>query len=271
MCGGRIVDSKNLDNKKVAATVPGSERGYGIGHKLIGKNYATPDLYAKVPGQAKYAEDFRAEGMLFCKLLLSPMPHARVKRIHTSAALAIGGVKGILPANDLPAPADTLTDKGTVIKASKWGERGLTNEPVYQGEPILAVAAVDELTAAEAIERIELDLERLPFVVDPLDTLRPGGPNPRTDGNVWTRPTVPGSQGPGQPAVTELKWTKADFEEERHGRLPRGKAPDEWSYGDVDSGFKNAALVLDETFVTPDTSHQTLETRSAMAYWQNAK
>jgi len=262
------LDSKNLSNKKVAATVPGSEREYGIGYKLIGKNYATPDLYAKVTGQAKYAEDFRAEGMLFCKLLLSPMPHARVKRIHTAAALAMPGVKAILTANDLPAPADTLTDNGTVIKASKWGERGLTNEPVYHGEPILAVAAVDELTAAEAIQKIELDLEPLPFVTDPLDTLRPGGPNPRTDGNVWTRPAGP---NPGPPEVTELKWTKADFAELDKGRLPMGKAPDEWSYGDLDSGFKNAALVLDETFVTPDTSHQTLETRSALAYWQNGK
>jgi xanthine dehydrogenase molybdenum-binding subunit len=257
-----------LDNAKVVETAKTTERQYGAGYKLIGKNYTTPDLYAKVTGQAKYAEDFRAEGMLFCKLLLSPMPHARVKRIHTDAALAMPGVKAILTANDLPAPADTLTDNGTVIKASKWGERGLTNEPVYQGEPILAVAAVDELTAAEAIEKIEIDFERLPFVVDPLDSLRPGGPNPRSDGNVWTRPA---GQTPGPPVVTELKWTKADFEDEKHGRLPMGKAPDEWSYGDVDSGFKNAALVLDETFLTPDTSHQTLETRSAMAYWQNGK
>jgi len=257
-----------LDNAKVVETAKTTERQYGAGYKLIGKNYTTPDLYAKVTGQAKYAEDFRAEGMLFCKLLLSPMPHARVKRIHTNAALAMPGVKAILTANDLPAPADTLTDNGTVIKASKWGERGLTNEPVYQGEPILAVAAVDELTAAEAIEKIEIDFERLPFVVDPLDSLRPGGPNPRIDGNVWTRPA---GQNPGPPVVTELKWTKADFAEEKHGRLPMGKAPDEWSYGDVDSGFKDAALVLDETFLTPDTSHQTLETRSAMAYWQNGK
>jgi CO/xanthine dehydrogenase Mo-binding subunit len=261
-------DDKSLDNKKVAATTPGSEREYGKGHKLIGKNYTTPDLYAKVTGQAKYAEDFRADGMLFCKLLLSPMPHARVKNIDAKAALEMPGVKGILTANELPAPADTLTDNGTVIKASKWGERGLTNEPVYQGEPILAVAAVDELTAAEAIERIELDLEPLPFVTDPLDSLRPGGPNPRTDGNVWVRPTGPNA---GPPEVKELKWTKADFAELEHGRLPIGKVPDEWTYGDLDSGFKNAALVLDETFVTPDTSHQTLETRSAMAYWQNGK
>jgi CO/xanthine dehydrogenase Mo-binding subunit len=260
-----------LDNKKVVEITPATERQYGAGYKLIGKNYTTPDLYAKVTGQAKYAEDFRAEGMLFCKLLLSPMPHARVKRIHADAALAMPGVKAILTANDLPAPADTVTDNGTVIKASKWGERGLTMEPLYQGEPILAVAAVDELTAAEAIEKIQIDFEPLPFVVDPLDTLRPGGPNPRTDGNVWTRPAATASQGPGAPAVTELKWTKADFEELKYGRLPMGKAPDEWSYGDLDSGFKNAALVLDETFVTPDTSHQTLETRSAMAYWQNGK
>jgi xanthine dehydrogenase molybdenum-binding subunit len=261
-----------LDNKNVVATTQASGRQYGAGYKLIGKNYTTPDLYAKVTGQAKYAEDFRAEGMLFCKLLLSPLPHARVKRIHANTALAMPGVKGILTAGDLPAPADTLTDNGTVIKASKWGERGLTNEPLYQGEPILAVAAVDELAAAEAIEKIQIDFEPLPFVVDPLDTLRPGGPNPRTDGNVWTRPVTPASaQNPGAPVVTELKWTEADFAELEEGRLPMGKTPDEWSYGDLDSGFKNAALVLDETFVTPDTSHQTLETRSALAYWQNGK
>jgi len=245
---------------------PIRERQYGPQYKLIGKNYATADLMAKVTGKSKYAEDFRAEGMLFCKLLLSPLPHARVKRIDASEALALPGVRAILTADDLPAPADTLTDNGTVIKASKWGERGLTMEPVYQGEPILAVAAVDELTAAEAVERIRIDFEQLPFVVDPLDTLRRGGPNPRTDGNVWVTP--PGGQGP---AVAVLKWTEADFAEARDGRLPMGKTPDEWSYGDLDAGFKNAVLVLDETFVTPDVSHQTLETRSAMAYWQNGK
>ncbi len=243
-----------------------SKPQYGPQYKLIGKDYVTADLHAKVTGQSKYAEDFRAEGMLFCKLLLSPLPHARVKRINASEALAIPGVRAILTADDLPAPADTLTDNGTVIKASKWGERGLTMEPVYQGEPILAVAAVDELTAAEAVERIRIDFERLPFVVDPLDTLRPGGPNPRTDGNIWVTPP-----GGAAPAVTELKWTDADFAEAGHGRLPMGKTPDEWSYGDLDAGFKNAALVLDETFVTPDVSHQTLEPRSAMAYWQNGK
>ena len=254
-------------SSKVDELNKSTEQQYGKQYKLIGKNYVTPDLHAKVTGRAKYAEDFRAEGMLFCKLLLSPLPHARVRHIDASAALAMPGVKAILTADELPAPADNVTDNGTVIKASKWGERALTMEPLYQGEPILAVAAVDELTAADAIEKIKIDFERLPFVIDPLETLRPGGPNPRTDGNVWVTPQSP----PGPPEVKELKWTEADFAEYTQGRLPMGKTPDEWSYGDVDAGFKNAALVLDETFITPDTSHQTLEPRSAMAYWQNGK
>ena len=54
--------------------------------KLIGENYTPPDLIAKVTGRARYAEDYRIDGMLFAKLLLSPMPHARVRRVDTRAA-----------------------------------------------------------------------------------------------------------------------------------------------------------------------------------------
>jgi xanthine dehydrogenase molybdenum-binding subunit len=263
--------------KKDPKSAQTTERVYGAGHKLIGKNYETPDLYAKVTGQAKYAEDYHADGMLFCKLVLSPLPHARVKHIDAREALAMPGVKAMLTPEELPPPADSLTDNGTVIKANPKSERALTMEPLYQGEPILAVAAVDEFTAAEAIEKIQIDFEPLPFVIDPLDTLRPGGPNPRLDGNIWVqpRPPAPAAGGPPPspppPTIGELKWTHADFANAKEGQLPVGKTPDEWTYGDLDAGFKDAALVLDQTFVTPDASHQTLETRSAMAYWQNGK
>ena len=139
--------------------------------KLVGQNYTTPDIVAKVTGKAKYSEDHRAEGMLFAKLLLSPMPHARVLSIDTSAALAMPGVKAILTADDLPgAQAGQLLGEGVVSTAQ--GERPLTNEPVYEGEPILAVAAVDEYTAAEAVEAIQIQFEPLPFAVDMLTLLR---------------------------------------------------------------------------------------------------
>src|SRR5579871_537612 len=260
-------------------------------YKLIGKDYTTPDLYAKVTGRAKYAEDYRADGMLFAKLLLSPVPHGHINSIDTSEAMKIPGVKAILTVDDMPKPADAMTDLGQRIPANPLGERGLTNDPVYQGEPILAVCAVDEYTAAEAIEKIKLDIDRLPHVVDPLVSLRPGSPNARVEGNVWTRPAAPPA-APGKPAnpappplIKELKWTDEDFADYDQGKLPIPKNLDQWvkendgspatggvwSYGDWEGGLKNAALVLDETFVTPNTSHQTLETRTAMAYWQNGK
>src|SRR5262250_2351761 len=144
---------------------------------LTGSNYVPPDHIAKVTGRAKYAEDYRVDGMLFAKLLLSPMPHARVRRIDTSAALATPGVKAILTADEVPD--------------LRGAEKALTDEPLYQGEPILALAAVDERTAADAIEKIDVDFEPLPFVVDPVESLRPTGANARTDGNVWF-PAPPG-------------------------------------------------------------------------------
>lgn len=244
------------------------------GQKLVGTNYIPPDLRAKVTGTARFAEDFRAEGMLYCKLLLSPMPHARVKKINAGAALAMPGVKAVITAEDLPDPGDLVTDTGAVIKTTKWAERALTNEPLYQGAPILALAAVDELTAAEAIEKIEVEYEPLPFVTDPLESLRPGGPNARTEGNVWIKEDVrTGMFGALLPPaeVREIKWTEADFAEAGDGRLPTGKPGAEWSCGDVEDGFAKAALVLDETVMTANTSHQPLETRSTLAYWQNGK
>ena len=226
--------------------------------KLVGQNYTPLDHVAKVTGRARYAEDFHADGMLFCKLLISPMPHARVRSIDTSAAMQMPGVKAILTADELPD--------------LNGAERALTNEPFYAGEPIVAVAAVDELTAAEAIERIVVDLEALPFVTNALDALRSNGPSARVQGNVWGPPPPAGGQGPPQQApVQTLRWTDEVFAEAAEGRLPTGDPVEEWAYGDLDAGFKEAAILLDETMVIQSTGHHPMETRSAMAYWQNGR
>ena len=231
-------------------------------YKLIGHDYQTPDILAKVTGRAKYAEDYRADGMLFCKLLLSPMPHARIRNIDASEALKMPGVHAVLTADDvpelkpLPPPPGTPQQPPPNIKL----EVALTNEPVYQGEPILAVAADDEVTAADAIEKIVVDFEPLPFCVDPIQSLRPDGPNARLEGNAYV-----GQQ------VQSIKWTAVDWQEVESGRLPFRDAPDTWQVGDVEAGFKEAALVIDETVVHQSTSHQPLEPRSAMAYWENGK
>jgi xanthine dehydrogenase molybdenum-binding subunit len=217
-------------------------------YKLIGKNFTPHDVVAKVTGEAKYAEDFRVEGMVFCRLLTSPMPHARVKNIDVSQALKMDGVLGVL----LPEDVTEVPPPGAPI---------LTREPMYVGQPILAVAAVNETTAQDAIEKIKIDYEPLPFTVDPLQSLFPGGPNARSDGNV-------GAQG--LPLQT-IKWTAADFAQAGENQLPMGKPAEEWSFGDVEAGFAKSKVVYDESFVTASNSHHSMEPRSALAYWQNGK
>ncbi len=217
-------------------------------YKLIGKDFVPPDLVGKVTGKGKYAEDFRAEGMAFAKLLRSPMPHAKVRQVDARSALAMKGVLGVLTADDVP-------------KVEAPEEPILTNEPVYAGEPILAVAAVDETTAANAIEQIKIDLQPLPFVIDPLESLRPGGPDARSEGNV-ANPRL---------NLQTIKWTARDFAVVSQGKLPAGKPAEEWQYGDVEAGFKQSDLVLEETFITQSLSHHSMEPRTGMAYWQNGK
>ncbi|HSF19425.1 MAG TPA: xanthine dehydrogenase family protein molybdopterin-binding subunit [Vicinamibacteria bacterium] len=230
-----------------------------MANRLIGRDFTPPDIRGKVTGRAKYAEDFRAEGMLFCRLLTSPMPHARVKRIDTSEALAMEGVVAVLTADEVPeiaVPRDPI----------------LTNTPHFIGEPILALAAVDETTAQDAIGKIKLDLERLPFCIDPLKSLRPKGPNARVDGNtVVSLVSEEGATPVRRDGIGVHKWTDADFKSARDGELPMGEPALEWSFGDVDAGFSSAKLVLDETFVTASNSHHSMEPRSAMAYWDNGK
>jgi CO/xanthine dehydrogenase Mo-binding subunit len=223
-----------------------------MAYELLGKNFVPPDIHGKVTGKAKYAEDFRAEGMAFCRLLLSPMPHARVRNVDTAAAENLPGVLGILRASEVPAQPQP-------------GEQILTDEPMFVGQPILAVAAVDETTAQDAIDLIKIDYEELPFTVDPLASLFPGGPDARNDGNVIDNRLI------GPPQFKKVKWSAGDFARAQEGQLPTGEPALEWSYGDVEAGFAKATLVIDETFVTAGMSHHSMEPRSCMSYWENGK
>ena len=216
--------------------------------ELYGTDFTPPDIRGKVTGAAKYSEDFRRDGMLFCRLLISPMPHARVLSVDASEALNMPGVVDILLPDDVPQQEGVSTNI-------------LTYEPHFVGEPILAIAAVDETTAQNAIEAIKLELEPLEFCTDPLESLRAGGPNARTGGNV----VVP------QEGLQEVKWSEEEFAAAGEGQLPMGQDAPGWSYGDLEAGFEEASVVLDESFVTAGTSHHCMEPRTAMAYWENGK
>ena len=220
-------------------------------YRLLGKDFVPPDITGKVTGKAKYAEDFRVDGMVFARMYASPMAHGRVTRIDTSKAEAMEGVVGILTAEDVPeveAPNAAI----------------LTNTPAYIGDPILAVAAETEQIAEDAMAAIEVDIEPLPFVTDPLDSLLDGGANAREEGNVYSR----SSEGSG---FRTIKWSQEQIEEFRAGKEPSGEFVSEWGYGDLDKGFADAELILEEPFVTVGYAHMSMEPRTAMAYWENGK
>jgi xanthine dehydrogenase molybdenum-binding subunit len=220
-----------------------------VGYKLIGKDFTPVDVVAKVTGRAKYAEDFRAARMAFCKTLSSPIPHARIRNIDTSAAITVPGFLGVLTADDVPqfpSPQASILTKDEVL---------------FVGHPILAVAAETEAAAAEAIEAIKIDFQQLPHVTDPLESLFPGGPDARSNGNVAA----------AQINLQTIKWEASDFALAGDDKLPEGKPAEEWKYGDIEAGFKAAKLVMDETFVTGGFPHHSMETRTTFAYWEGGK
>ena len=148
--------------------------------------------------------------MVYSRLLTSPIPHARVLDIDASEALAMDGVFGILTADDVYPDGEPQST----------GLKILTNEPTLVGEPILALAAIDEKTAETAISRINVTFERLPFVLDPLDSLVEGGAN-----------AYPGDQNTfvfRQGFATE-KWTEDQVASFRRA-TNRPRNPTTWSW-----------------------------------------
>lgn len=218
-------------------------------YKLIGKDFVPPDITGKVTGKAKYAEDFKVDGMVFARMYTSPMAHGVVTRIDTSVAESMPGVVGILTAEDVP----TVEAPNAAI---------LTNKPAYIGDPILAVAAETEQIAEDAMATIRVEMEPLPFVTDPLDSLLEGSADAREEGNVYSR----SSEGSG---FRTIKWTQEQIDEFRAGKEPSGEFANEWGYGDLDAAFAEAELVFEQPFVTVGYAHMSMEPRTALAYWRN--
>ncbi len=219
-----------------------------MAYKLIGKNFTPPDLEAKVIGSAKYAEDFRADGMAHVKFFGSPMPHGKVNSIDLSEAEKVPGFLAALVPDDIKQPNPT-------------GFPILSSEPAWFGAPIVAIAAETEQAASDAVAKVKVDMTLLPFVIDPLESLKPDGPDALTGGNV---------AGRGVEFQT-IKWTGKDFALAGDDTLPMGKPAVEWGFGDVDAGFAASKVIVEESMVHATNSHHAMEPRSAAAYWENGK
>ena len=132
---------------------------------IIGKPIAMVDAAGKTTGSGKYADDLFAPGMLIGKILHSPYPHARIKRIDTTRAEQLDGVVCVATGKDAPNPYGILP--------VGHDEHALATDKVrYVGDNVACVAAIDEATAEKALELIDVEYELLPAYFDPEESMK---------------------------------------------------------------------------------------------------
>src|SRR5262249_9874478 len=125
--------------------------------RVVGRPYAKVDAVAKVTGQTRFADDIVLPRMLYCKLLRSKLAHARIVSIDVSKALAAPGVVAIATGADLPTPFG-------ILPVSQDEHPPCTDRVRFVGDPVAAVAAVDEDAAFDALDLIDVKYEALPTV-----------------------------------------------------------------------------------------------------------
>ncbi|TMM02074.1 MAG: 2Fe-2S iron-sulfur cluster binding domain-containing protein [Actinobacteria bacterium] len=137
-------------------------------HRVVGKALPRTDSLEKVTGKAPYAYDMHLPAMVYGEILRSPVPHARVVKIDTSAAEAIPGVLAVYTQKDMPQ-----AKFGAFVQDETALADGLVR---YQGEGVAAVIALDEATALRGLEAIDVDYDPLPGVFDPEAAMAEGAP-----------------------------------------------------------------------------------------------
>ena len=179
----KIVEAVESWKKHTKVPAEEEEKEAADGRVVVGARVPRKDSLEKVTGRAQYADDIKLPNMLWGKLLTSPLPHARIKRIDTSQAMGLPGVKAILTGKD-------VTDTMYGVSPARYDENVLAKEKVrYVGDKVAAVAAVDEQTCFRALELIEVEYEELTPVFDPIKAMGEGAPivHERYEKNINTR------------------------------------------------------------------------------------
>lgn len=221
--------------------------------QYVGNDFEPHDSRAKVKGTAKYADDYLPDRLLHAKTVKSPYAHARVTNIDTSEAEQMPGVEAVITYED------NVGSLGTSEGGSSAAEPPLTKEPRVFGYPVAAVAAEDEYAAAAAVEAVDVEYEILDHVIDPVESLKPGGPNAALEGN-----TI--QQGEDDVAISEIKWADADFSTDFPSNP--GDWNMKWSWGDVQQGFSKADAVVERTMEAHPIATNPMEPRSNVVHWK---
>jgi xanthine dehydrogenase molybdenum-binding subunit len=144
--------------------------------RVIGRRTTKVDAIDKVTGRAQFGADLALPRMLIAKALRSPYAHARIRRIDTSQAVSLPGVKAVITGAELP-PVTPGAQRGAGRLSAHEAYRGqevlARDKVLFHGHVVAAVAATSEEIAEEALQHIAVDYEVLPHVLDPLAAMRP--------------------------------------------------------------------------------------------------
>src|SRR5436309_9658861 len=195
--------------------------------KVVGKPFRKVDARAKCTGQTKFADDIFLPRMLYCKILRSHLPHALIKNIDFSKARSLPGVAGIITGKDLPIPYGILP--------VSQDEHALCIDKVrFIGDPVAAVAAIDEDVAFDAMNLIEVEYE-------PLQTI-----SSIEEGVMIDEPRIH-EYGDGGNVHKKVSL----------------------EFGETDEGFAEADLVREDTFFYEGNTHLPMEQHAAVAHFDS--
>ncbi|RWP66575.1 xanthine dehydrogenase family protein molybdopterin-binding subunit [Mesorhizobium sp.] len=210
--------------------------------RYSGRNFASvgtrpirPDGVDKVTGRARYGADFNMAGQLVGRVLRSPHAHATIRKIDTSKAEKLNGVKAVITAADLP----DLTD-GDAALSDILDNCMARKKALYDGHAVAAVAAIDARTARQALKLIEVDYEVLPHVTDVDEAMKHSAPV--LDDTIFT-------EGLEQKPVKPSNVSKRS----------------QYGHGDIHVGFGQADYVVERSFKTEQTHQGYIEPHACVA------
>ena len=215
-------------------------------YTVVGTRPIRHDGADKVTGRALYGADFQMAGLLYGHVLRSPHAHARIRRIDTSKAAKLAGVKAVVTAADFPQGPDRIVDLGEGDTPLSYARGNVLagGKALYRGHAVAAVAATSVHIAEEAAGLIEIDYEVLPCAL-----------------------TAPEAMREGAPILHEDLKTK-EFGEST-GRVSNVAEHFRHVMGDIDAGFAEAAVVVEREFHTATVHQGYIEPHNATALWNS--
>lgn len=202
----------------------------------VGKSVPRIDAYEKATGAAVFVDDMQfGPGLYYGKIVRSTVPHANIKRVDTSKALAYPGVKAVVTGADTPKPFGLYLKDRTIFARDRVR---------YVGDPVAGVVAISEEIAEKAAELVEIDYEELPAVFDPYEAFQPGAPIIHPD--------------LGKYEVVPFIFPEPGTNISEHFKLRKG---------DVESTWPKCTAIIEDTFKLPQIQHVPIEPHAAIARW----